>query len=133
MLRDCAAVISIDPGASKAYYRAGLALLALDRADEALDVCARVGDSAANDAGFKVLRERSEKKCAEMRRKADERAERARRASEEKRKMNAAFAVRCVVFSRSICFSRDAYAPSGSQLDQRAQPRRLRQPVRAAF
>ncbi|KAH9027268.1 hypothetical protein EDB85DRAFT_1893071 [Lactarius pseudohatsudake] len=61
VLRDCAGVISLDPHASKAYYRAGLALLALDRADEALDVCARVGDGAANDAGFKALRERAEK------------------------------------------------------------------------
>ena len=94
VLRDCATVISLDPRASKAYYRAGLALLALDRADEALDVCTRVGDIAASDAGFKVLRERAEKKCAELQRKADERAERARRASEEKRKMDAAFAVR---------------------------------------
>ncbi|KAH9059326.1 hypothetical protein EDB87DRAFT_1675124 [Lactarius vividus] len=92
VLRDCAAVISLDPHASKAYYRAGLALLALDRADEALDVCARVGDGAANDAGFKALRERAEKKSAEIRRKADERAERARRASEEKKRMDAAFA-----------------------------------------
>ncbi len=94
VLRDCAAVISLDPRASKAYYRAGLALLALDRADEALDVCTRVGDSAASDAGFKALRQRAEKKCAELRRKADERAERARLASEEKTKMDAAFAVR---------------------------------------
>ena len=94
VLRDCAAVISLDPRVSKAYYRAGLALLALDRAGEALDVCTRVGDSAASDAGFKVLRERAEKKCAELRRKTDERVERARRASEEKRKMDAAFAVR---------------------------------------
>jgi hypothetical protein len=131
VLRDCAAVISLDPRASKAYYRAGLALLALDRADEALDVCARVGDSAASDAGFKVLRERSEKKCAELRRKADERAERARRASEEKRKMDAAFAVR--VCSPALSVYPYTHAPSGSQLDRRAQPRRLRQPVRAVL
>lgn len=94
VLRDCAAVISLDPRALKAYYRAGLALLALDRADEALDVCARAGNDAKNDAGFKALRERAEKKCAELRRKADERAVRAGLASEEKRKMDAAFTVR---------------------------------------
>ena len=89
-MRDCATVISLDPRASKAYYRAGLALLALDRADEALDVYARAGDSAASDAGFKALRERAEKKSAELQRKADQQ----RRASEEKRKMDVAFAVR---------------------------------------
>ncbi|KAH8986297.1 hypothetical protein EDB92DRAFT_1949214 [Lactarius akahatsu] len=111
VLRDCAAVISLDPHASKAYYRAGLALLALDRADEALDVCARVGDGAANDAGFKALRERAEKKCAEIRRKADERAERARRASEEKKKMGAAFAARNLIAVPNPDGSANPYAP----------------------
>jgi tetratricopeptide (TPR) repeat protein len=101
VLRDCAAVISLDPRALKAYYRAGLALLALGRADEALDVCARVGDDAANDAGFKALRERAENKSAELRRKADELAERARLASEEKRKMTVAFTVRVYCTPRS--------------------------------
>ncbi|KAH9175149.1 hypothetical protein EDB89DRAFT_1848006 [Lactarius sanguifluus] len=111
VLRDCAAVISLDPHASKAYYRAGLALLALDRADEALDVCVRVGDGAANDAAFKALRERAEKKCAEIRRKADERAERARRASEEKKKMDAAFAARNLIAVPNPDGSANPYAP----------------------
>lgn len=102
VLRDCAAVISLDPRAIKAYYRAGLALLALDRADEALDVCTRAGDSAASDAGFKVLRDRAEKKSAELRQKADERASRTRRASEEKTKMDAAFTVRDAAARRFI-------------------------------
>lgn len=111
VLRDCAAVISLDPHASKAYYRAGLALFALDRAEEALDVCTRAGDSAAHDAGFKALRERAEKKCAEQRRKAEERAERARRASEEKRKMDAAFTERNLINMPNPDGSANPYAP----------------------
>ncbi|KAN0140231.1 hypothetical protein V8E53_002127 [Lactarius tabidus] len=111
VLRDCAAVISLDPRVSKAYYRAGLALLALDRAEEALDVCTRAGDSVANDTGFKVLRERAEKKYAEQRRKAEERAERTRRASEEKRKMDAAFAERNLINMPNPDGSANPYAP----------------------
>ena len=37
VLRDCATVITARPRTSKAYYRAGLALLALERVVEALD------------------------------------------------------------------------------------------------
>jgi tetratricopeptide (TPR) repeat protein len=94
VLRDCATVIAANPRASKAYYRAGLALLALERVDEALDVCTHAGEAAADDPGFKTLRARAEKKREELRRKEEGRKERARRVEEEKRKMNVAFAVR---------------------------------------
>ncbi|KAI0299726.1 hypothetical protein B0F90DRAFT_1726835 [Multifurca ochricompacta] len=120
VLRDCATVIAANPRASKAYYRAGLALLALERVDETLDVCVRAVASAttaragagagageggriANDGdatAFKTLRERAEKKAEELRKKEEVRAERAQRAEEEKMKMDAAFAVR-VFFSSS--------------------------------
>jgi hypothetical protein len=94
-LRDCATIIAANTRApSKAYYRAGLALLALDRPDEALDVCARAGEAAAYDVGFKTLRVRAEEKRAEIARKVEERRERARRAAEEKRRMDVAFVVR---------------------------------------
>lgn len=94
MLRDCATVIAAKPRVSKAYYRAGLALLALERVDEALDVCTHAGEGAADDPGFKALRACAEKKREELRRKEEERKERARRIGEEKRKMDVAFAVR---------------------------------------
>ena len=99
VLRDCATVIAANPRASKAYYRAGLALLALERVDEALDVCTRAGEGAAEDMGFRTLRARAEKVREELRRKEEVRKERARRAKEEKRKMDVAFAVR---FSLSL-------------------------------
>jgi len=94
VLRDCATIIAANSRASKAYYRAGLALLALGRVDEALDVCTRAAEGAADDAGFKTLRTRAEKKREELRRKEEERRERAQCANEEKRKMDVAFAVR---------------------------------------
>ena len=58
MLRDCATVITTRPRASKAYYRAGLELLALERVVEALDVCAHVGEVVIDGPGFETLRER---------------------------------------------------------------------------
>ena len=94
MLRDCATVIAAKPRASKAYYRAGLALLALERVDEALDICTHAGEGEADDPGFKMLRARAEKKREELRRKEEERKECVRHVEEEKRKMVVAFAVR---------------------------------------
>jgi len=98
VLLDCASIIMANSCASKGYYRAGLALLALGRADEALDVCTRAGDGVADGAGFKTLRARAEKR-EELRRKEEERRERERRANEEKRKMDVAFAVRSSLLS----------------------------------
>ena len=80
VLRDCATIIMANSCASKAYYHAGLALLALGRADEVLDVCTRAGEVVADDAGFKTLRAHAEKKCEELRRKEEERREHERRA-----------------------------------------------------
>ena len=94
VLRDCATVIAANSRASKAYYRAGLALLALERVEEALDVCTRAGEGVADDAGFRALRARAEEKREELRRKEEERRERARHAEEERRKMDVAFTVR---------------------------------------
>ena len=58
VLRDCATVITTRLRASKAYYRAGLELLALERVVEALDVCAHVGEVVVDDPGFETLRAR---------------------------------------------------------------------------
>ena len=102
VLRDCATVIAANSRASKAYYRAGLALLALERVEEALDVCSRAGEGVADDAGFRALRARAEKKREELRRKEEERKERARHVEEEKRKMDVAFAVRSFSLSLSL-------------------------------
>jgi hypothetical protein len=52
-------------------------VLALVKPDEALDVCARAGEVAADDVSFKTLHARAEEKHVEMARKAEERRERA--------------------------------------------------------
>jgi hypothetical protein len=103
VLRDCATVIAANSRApSMAYYHAGLALLALERPDEALEVCARAGEVVVDDVGVKTLRARAEEKRTGMARKVEERRERARRAA-EKRRMEVAFAVRVPTSFPSLC------------------------------
>jgi len=53
VLLDCAAIIMANSCASKAYYHAGLALLALGRADEALDMCTCAGDGVVEARGLR--------------------------------------------------------------------------------
>jgi hypothetical protein len=55
----------------------GLALLALERVDEALDACTHAGEGATDDLGFKTLCARAEKTYEELRRKEVERKQRA--------------------------------------------------------
>jgi hypothetical protein len=92
-LRDCATVIASNTRApSKASYRAGLALFALDKPDETLDVCARAREATVGNVGFKTLRARAEEKHAEMARKSGGRAKGTRVAGEIR--MHVAFVVR---------------------------------------
>ncbi|KAK1256238.1 hypothetical protein MKX07_008497 [Trichoderma sp. CBMAI-0711] len=81
---DCAAAIRLNPRNVKAYYRSARALLAVDRIEEADDVCAR---GLAIDPENKALRSVAEsivkraQTLAELKRKADAReAQKQRRA-----------------------------------------------------
>jgi len=65
-------VISLNSRSPKAYYRAGFALLVLNRGHDALDVYGRTGDGATSCGGFKALRRRVEKECDELRKREDE-------------------------------------------------------------
>src|SRR6266404_9143539 len=59
-------VISLNSRSPKAYYRAGFALLILNRGHDALDVYGRAGDGAMSCGGFKALCRRVEKECDEL-------------------------------------------------------------------
>ncbi|KAH9991648.1 40S ribosomal protein S7 [Russula compacta] len=111
VLRDSATVIAANPRSSKAYYRAGLALLALERADEALDVCARAGEAGADDAGFRSLRGRAEKKREELRQKEGDRRERARQSTEGRQRLNVAIAKRNLINVPNPEGNQNPYAP----------------------
>lgn len=78
---------------AKAYYRSALALLALERLDEALDCCDRCLAFDPNNAGMNTVRERAVKaqKGKEAREQIKE--ERIRKEQEEKRILAAAYRV----------------------------------------
>ncbi|KAI0260525.1 hypothetical protein BC834DRAFT_1044554 [Gloeopeniophorella convolvens] len=113
VLRDCADAIAANPAAAKAYYRAASALLALDRADEARDACARGAAVAApGDAGFAALAEKIDARGAVLARRRREREDRAAREAAEKRRMDAAFAERGLVAVANPEGSANPYAPA---------------------
>ena len=77
MLRDCAKAIELNSHASKAYYRAAQALLALDRPKEAVDGCRRCLNFDTENAPMKALADRAEKALKEKEEK--ERKEKGKR------------------------------------------------------
>jgi hypothetical protein len=71
-------------------------------------VCTRAGESVVDDAGFK--RACAEKRREELGQKEAERRERARRAKDEKRRMDLAFSVRALptLYDPSICLTSES-------------------------
>ncbi|KAI5124755.1 hypothetical protein M0805_005389 [Coniferiporia weirii] len=59
VLRDCSRAITLNPACLKAYYRSALALLALDRPDDAIDACHRCLRFDPDNSGIKKLQERA--------------------------------------------------------------------------
>ena len=94
MLRDCSKAISINPKSSKAYYRSALALVALERYDEALDCCDRCLEFDKDNKGVQGVREKATKLKEEKERKERERQERLRQEQLKKERLRAAYRVR---------------------------------------
>ena len=85
VLRDCATALSVNPKCIKAYYRSSLALLALERAKEALDCCVRCLEIDPENIGIKGVKERAQN----LKEKQDQKAaaeEDRRKQEEQKRK-----------------------------------------------
>lgn len=99
VLKDTSAALTINPKASKAYFRASVALVALDRYEEALDVCDRCLAFEPNNSSVRGQREKVAKQKELWDWKEMEKAERLRKDREEKRVMNAAFQVRSFAIS----------------------------------
>ncbi|KII95914.1 hypothetical protein PLICRDRAFT_87223 [Plicaturopsis crispa FD-325 SS-3] len=97
VLRDCSKALTLNPKSSKAYYRSAMALLALDRVEEALDCCSRCLEFDAENSAMKSTRDRALKVKAEKDRKEREKAERIRKEKEEKRLMDFAFRERNLI------------------------------------
>ncbi|KIM83927.1 hypothetical protein PILCRDRAFT_818954 [Piloderma croceum F 1598] len=97
VLRDCSKALSINPKSSKAFYRSSLALLALERVDEALDCCNRCLEIDRDNKSVLGVRERAIKVKAEKERKEQERSQRILKEKEQKRRLNAAFQERNLI------------------------------------
>lgn len=73
VLRDCAKAMTINAKSSKSFYRSALALLALDRLDEALDCCERClsfdgSNQAIRGVQDRVAKAKTEKDCRQRER-----------------------------------------------------------------
>ncbi|KAH7931344.1 40S ribosomal protein S7 [Leucogyrophana mollusca] len=97
VLRDCSKALTLNVRSSKAYYRSSMALLALERLDEALDCCDRCLAFDADNLGVKGVRERVIKAKAEKDRKEREKQERIRKEQEASRQLQLAFKERNLV------------------------------------
>jgi len=93
VLRDCSLAISVNAKCSKAYYRSVLALLALDRVDEAIDCCKRCLAFDPSNKGMESMHERALKAKKEQEAQDREREERIKKKQEEKAILAAAYQV----------------------------------------
>lgn len=94
VLRDCSAAITINAKSSKAYYRSALALMALERYEEAVDSCLRcLSFDSANQSVFSLKGKAGKLHDAKVTKEL-EKQERLRVAEEERRRLHVAFKVR---------------------------------------
>ena len=93
MLKDCSKAIALNSKSSKAYYRSALALVALERYEEAIDCCQKCLLFDHDNSSIKSVLDRAQKLLETKERKERERAEKVLREQEEKRRLNAAFKV----------------------------------------
>ncbi|KAI6105448.1 hypothetical protein F5141DRAFT_1123779 [Pisolithus sp. B1] len=119
VLRDCSKALTINPGSSKAYYRSAVALLSLNRPEEALDCCERCLSFDAHNRAVISVRDRAAKDKAEKDRKQREKEDRLQKERDQKRALQAALKARNPL--RDTCFGR------------RARRERRRTPTRQHF
>ncbi|KAK2459612.1 hypothetical protein APHAL10511_008367 [Amanita phalloides] len=97
VLRDCSKVLGANPRCSKAYYRSTLALLALERLDEALDCCNRCLEYDGKNQSVHDIKGCVEKAKVEKERKEQERREQTQKEKEKERKFKIAFKERHLI------------------------------------
>jgi len=73
VLKDCSTALTINSKSSKAYYRSSLALLALERVDDALDCCNRCIEFDKDNKNLLDVRKRVIKAKTVKERKEQER------------------------------------------------------------
>jgi len=112
VLRDCSKALSLNPRSSKAFYRSALALMALERVEEALDCCSRCLNFDPDNKGVLALRDRVVKVKSEKERKEEEKKERLRKEEAAKLQMKIAFRERnLIAIEKSDGSSSNPYSP----------------------
>jgi small subunit ribosomal protein S7e len=101
VLGDCSAAITINVKSSKAYYRSALALVALERYDEAVDSCSRCLGFDPTNQPVVSLKEKAEKLHDAKVKKEQEKQERVRVAEEKRKRLQVAFRVCGTFYSGS--------------------------------
>ncbi|KAI0335537.1 40S ribosomal protein S7 [Cubamyces sp. BRFM 1775] len=97
VLRDCSKAISVNPKCSKAYYRSALALIALERYDEALDCCDRCLQFDQENKAVQTTREKAAKLKEAKERKERERQERIQQEQLKQERLRAAYKERNII------------------------------------
>lgn len=92
VLRDCSKVLSVDSKSLKALYRSALALIALERPEEAIDCCNRALVADAQNSG--ILNALSKAKALKERQEAREKAKQEAAAAAKAREMKIQAALR---------------------------------------
>jgi len=100
VLRDCSAAIIINAKSSKGYYRSAMALVAMERYDEAVDSCSRCLRFDPTNQSVFSLKEKAGKLHDAKVEKEREKQERLRVTEENRRRLQAAFKVRDVFDTR---------------------------------
>ncbi|KZT12778.1 40S ribosomal protein S7 [Laetiporus sulphureus 93-53] len=113
VLKDCSRAILTNPKSSKAHYRSALALIQLERYDEAIDCCDRCLCFDKDNKDVRTLRERARQEKMIKDKKERERQNRLRREVENKKRLEEAFKERnLVVIPRPDGSSENPYAPT---------------------
>lgn len=93
VLRDCSKALSQNPKSTKAYYRSAMALVALDRLEEAIDCCTRCLEFDKDNEGVLGVLEHAAKSKATKDKVDLERKEKLRQELLAKAKLDSAFKV----------------------------------------
>lgn len=102
VLRDCSKAISINPRSSKAHYRSAVALLALERFEEALDCCTRCLDFDPSNTNIRQLLDRAQKSKLQKDKETQVRFERLQREAVLKRELRQCFKVSVQCYESSL-------------------------------
>ncbi|KAJ4472153.1 40S ribosomal protein S7 [Lentinula aciculospora] len=111
VLRDCSKALSSNPKSSKAYYRSAMALIALERLEEAIDCCARCLEFDKHNNGVQDVLKRATKLKAAKDKKDLERQEKLQQNHLAKMKLNNALKERNIFVIHKPDGSQNPYVP----------------------